>query len=68
MNGIDLNLLPALDALLTKRNVTLAAHSLGFSQPTMSGMLARLRSQFQDPLLVRVRRTMELTPDRKSVV
>lgn len=62
MRDIDLNLLPALDALLAKRHVTHAADSLGISQSTMSGILARLRSQLDDPLLVRVGRVMTLTP------
>jgi DNA-binding transcriptional LysR family regulator len=62
MPGFDLNLLRPLDALLETRSVTQAAHRLGLSQPTMSGMLARLREQLRDPLLVHVGRRMELTP------
>ncbi|WP_156680769.1 LysR family transcriptional regulator [Sphingomonas profundi] len=62
MADFDLNLLRPLDALLRERSVTRAAHLLGISQPTMSGMLARLREQLQDPLLVRVGRAMELSP------
>ncbi len=62
MAGFDLNLLRSLDALLETRSVTEAARRLGISQPTMSGMLARLRDQFRDPLLVQVGRRMELTP------
>ena len=61
MSDLDLNLLPALDAVLRHRNVTVAAQELGVSQPTMSGMLGRLREQLDDPLLVRVGRAMELT-------
>lgn len=57
----DLNLLAALDALLRERSVTLAAARLGVSQPTMSGMLRRLRDQFRDPLLVRGKLGYELT-------
>jgi DNA-binding transcriptional LysR family regulator len=62
MAGFDLNLLAPLDALLETRSVTEAARRIGVSQPTMSGMLARLRDQMRDPLLVRVGRHMELTP------
>lgn len=62
MSDLDLNLLPALDALLNHRGVTAAARQLGVSQPTMSGMLGRLREQLDDPLLTRVGRSMELTP------
>ena len=39
----DLNLLVALDALLTERNVTRAGNRLNLSQSAMSGALARLR-------------------------
>jgi DNA-binding transcriptional LysR family regulator len=60
--GFDLNLLEPLDALLETRSVTAAARRMRVSQPTMSGMLARLREQMRDPLLVRVGRHMELTP------
>jgi LysR family nod box-dependent transcriptional activator len=49
----DLNLLVALDALLSERNVTRAAARVGLSQPGMSSALARLRKLFDDPLLVR---------------
>lgn len=61
MADLDLNLLPALDALLNNRNVTAAARQIGVSQPTMSGMLGRLRDQLHDPLLVRVGKAMQLT-------
>ncbi|HTP39485.1 MAG TPA: LysR family transcriptional regulator [Steroidobacteraceae bacterium] len=50
--GLDLNLLVALDALLNERNVSLAAERMGLSQPAMSGALARLRKYFDDELLV----------------
>ncbi len=52
--GLDLNLLPALEALLRRRNVTHAAAEVGLSQPAMSRALARLRNIFGDPLLVRI--------------
>jgi len=53
LGGLDLNLLVALDALLSERSVTRAAHRVGLSQPGMSNALARLRRLFDDPLLVR---------------
>jgi DNA-binding transcriptional LysR family regulator len=62
MARFDLNLLGALDALLSERNVTRAAEKLNVTQPTMSGMLQRLRYQFRDQLLVRNGRAMDLTP------
>src|SRR5512134_3427954 len=58
---IDLNLLVALDALLSERHVTRAADRVGLSQPAMSGALARLRIMFHDELLVRVGREYQPT-------
>ncbi|MFT4212064.1 MAG: LysR family transcriptional regulator [Microbacterium sp.] len=58
----DLNLLVALRALLEEANVTHAGERIGLGQSTMSSALARLRSQFQDELLVRIGRDYELTP------
>jgi DNA-binding transcriptional LysR family regulator len=59
--GLDLNLLIALDALLTERNVSSAARKVFLSQSAMSGALARLRVHFQDELLVPLGRRMVLT-------
>lgn len=53
ITAIDLNLLPALEALLKRRNVSHAAKDVGLSQPAMSRALARLREVLGDPLLVR---------------
>lgn len=61
LRQFDLNLLVALDVLLTERNVTRAGERLFLSQPAVSGILARLRHAFQDELLVRVGRNFELT-------
>ena len=58
----DLGLLIVLDALLDERNVTRAATRLGYTQPTISGMLARLRDVFGDPLFVRTQRGLLPTP------
>jgi len=68
MARFDLNLLSALNALLSDRNVTRAAERLNVTQPTMSGMLQRLRFQFNDQLLVRNGRQLELTPFGASLV
>lgn len=54
LSGQDLNLLPALDALLKRRNVSRAAADVGLSQPAMSRALQRLRDVLGDPLLIRV--------------
>ena len=61
LNGVDLNLLVALKALIETGNVTQAAERLNLSQAAMSNALARLRTTFDDPLLVRVGRRMVLT-------
>jgi len=64
---LDLNLLVALDALLTDKSVTRAAGKLNITQPAMSGALARLREYFEDPLVIQVGRQMELTPLARSL-
>lgn len=68
MARFDLNLLSALNALLSEKNVTRAAEKLNVTQPTMSGMLQRLRFQFDDQLLLKEGRQMELTPFGASLV
>lgn len=60
--GLDLNLLPGLEALLRRRSVTQAAADVGLSQPAMSRALARLRDLHKDPLLVRIPGGYGLTP------
>jgi LysR family transcriptional regulator, nod-box dependent transcriptional activator len=59
--GLDLNLLIALDALLTERNVTRAAERIHISQSGMSAALDKLRQHFSDQLLERIGRNMDLT-------
>src|SRR3954453_19477289 len=53
IGGLDLNLLVALDALLSERSVTRAAQRVGLSQPGMSNALGRLSRLLDDPLIVR---------------
>ncbi len=62
MDHVDLNLVEALDALLTESSVTKAAARLNTSAPAMSRTLARLRRAFGDPLLVRAGRDLVPTP------
>ncbi|MBV1706559.1 MAG: LysR family transcriptional regulator [Hyphomicrobiales bacterium] len=62
--GIDLNLLPALEALIRRRNVTRAGEDVGLSQPAMSRALARLRVLLGDPILVKGPRG--LTPSARA--
>lgn len=59
---LDLNLLVALDALLTERSVTRAAGRIGISQSAMSHALGRLRTAFSDELLTRSPDGMRPTP------
>lgn len=65
--GLDLNLLKALDALIDTRSVTRAADRLGLSQPAVSGMLARLRDVFNDPLFLRTQRGILPTPRAEAL-
>lgn len=60
--ALDLNLLVALHALLAEASVGRAAQRIGLSQPATSHALRRLRDLFDDALLVRTGRGMELTP------
>lgn len=65
---IDLNLLVALQALLTERHVTRAATRMGVTQPAMSHSLSRLREALGDPLLVRAKNGLQLTPRAATLV
>jgi LysR family transcriptional regulator, nod-box dependent transcriptional activator len=60
--GLDMNLLVALDCLLSERNVSRAAEKLCLSQSATSGALTRLREYFEDELLVQLGRNMVMTP------
>lgn len=60
--GLDLNLLVALDALITERSISRTGEKIHLSQSATSGTLARLREYFKDDLLVPVGRKMVLTP------
>lgn len=66
-NKLDLNLLVALDALLTERSISRAAEKTHLSQSAMSNALARLRTYFDDELLVQVGRKMEPTSRAESL-
>lgn len=61
LREVDLNLLVMLRELLAERHVTRAAEKLGITQPAMSAALARMRVLFNDPLLLRTSRGMNLT-------
>lgn len=66
-NKLDLNLLVALDAMLTECSISRAAERMHMSQSAMSNALARLREYFDDELLVQVGRRMELTPRAQTL-
>jgi DNA-binding transcriptional LysR family regulator len=63
----DMNLLPALDALLREASVTGAATELTVSASAMSRTLARLRRVVGDPLLVPAGRGLTLTPRAREL-
>jgi DNA-binding transcriptional LysR family regulator len=62
MHSIDLNLLAALDALLSEGSVLGAARRMNLSAPAMSRTLGRIRRAFGDEILVRAGRHMVPTP------
>lgn len=65
---LDLNLLVALDALLTERSVSLAAERICLSQSATSSALGRLRDYFGDDLLILRGRQMVLTARAELLV
>lgn len=62
ISTFDLNLLRVFEALMREHNVSRAAERLSLSQPAVSNALNRLRELLDDPLLVRVGRSMQPTP------
>jgi LysR family transcriptional regulator, mexEF-oprN operon transcriptional activator len=68
LSRVDLNLLVALDALLTERSVTRAAARVGLGQSAMSHNLARLRTLFGDELLTRGPEGLRPTPRALALV
>jgi|TARA_R110000737_G_scaffold32717_2_gene51120 LysR family transcriptional regulator, nod-box dependent transcriptional activator len=67
LGRLDLNLLVALDRLLTLKSITQAGNEINLTQSAMSSALRRLRDYFEDPLLVQVGRRMELTPRAEAL-
>jgi LysR family transcriptional regulator, nod-box dependent transcriptional activator len=67
LNRLDLNLLVALDVLLTERSITHAAEKLNLSPSATSGALARLRAYFDDEILTQIGRRMAPTPLGESL-
>lgn len=67
LEGIDLNLLRALHALLREDSISRAAQALGISQAAASNALRRLRAHFHDDLRVRRGSRMAWTPLAQSL-
>lgn len=67
-HGVRLRDLEILDLVLREHSLTRAAEQLETTQPTISKVLARLRTQFQDPLLVRDGIRMRPTPRAAEIV
>src|SRR4026208_240715 len=68
LSNFNLNLLLALDGLLSERSVTAAAKRVRVTPSAMSHSLSELRDLLGDPLLVRSGRGMVLTPRAESLV
>lgn len=66
--GLDLNLLVAFEILMEERSVRKAADRLNLSQPATSSALARLRTFFDDPILVLQGKRMYSTPYADSLL
>jgi DNA-binding transcriptional LysR family regulator len=67
IDQVNLNLLPALAALLEERHVSRAANRLRLSQPATSRALQQLRRHFGDELLVRGPDGYSLTPRAERI-
>ena len=67
IRSVDLNLLVAFDALFDERSVTRAAERLAVTQPTVSGLLKRLRRTFSDQLFLRSSHGILPTPRAEAL-
>lgn len=65
--SVNLNLLVALDALLSEAHVGRAAQRLGVTQSAMSQSLKQLRELYGDPLLTRGQLGLVLTPRAQQI-
>ena len=62
LSGVDLNLFVVFETIYAERNLTRASEILNITQPAVSNALARLRTAYDDPLFIRVGRTMAPSP------
>jgi DNA-binding transcriptional LysR family regulator len=67
IRSVDLNLLAVFDALFDERSVTRAAERLAVTQPTVSGLLKRLRRTFSDQLFLRTSHGILPTPRAEAL-
>ncbi len=65
--SIDLNLIVILECLYRHLNVSSAARELGMTQSALSHSLAKLRSQFNDPIFVRIAKGVAPTDFARSI-
>lgn len=68
LRRIDVNLLVTLQALLLEKHISRAAARLHRSQPAVSHALAHLRRVFNDPLLVRSGKHLELSAKARELL
>lgn len=68
IHSLDLKTLRLFEWLYITGSVTRTAEALGYSQPTVSIGLGRLRRGFNDPLFVRTAQTMQPTPKADSLI
>ncbi len=67
IQNLDLNLLKTLHVLLEELNVSKAATRLSLSQSAVSHALGRLRTYFNDPLLIKIKNGMTPTPTAEEI-
>lgn len=68
MQKINITHLLYLEALVEERNVTRAAENMGVGQPAMSAILARLRAELDDVLLIKTKSGMAPTEKASEIV
>ena len=61
MRPQELNLLMVLDAIMTERSITRAAHRLSMTQPAVSNAVSRMRVVWKDELFVKNGRNIQPT-------
>lgn len=66
--NLDLTMIATLQALFDSGTVSRAAESLGVTQPSVSQVLKRLRTHFEDELFVRSGNSMRPTPRALELV